>query len=325
MAQIGRLRQIGIGKESTKGTKVDATYWIGVESGKVIPLVEFAENGGNNGRIEGPTQSHVVKSDCITSFTASVRSDWIGMLLKAAFGAVSSGAASGETIVYEHTYTVLNSNDHTAYTIRHKDGITAEYSTYSMLNKLTLSCEAGGLLMCDAEFIGRSLAAEAATPAYTTNYTWKGSEGTIKVGAAITNLAAASAVGFHKLKLEIDKGLLVHHAFGSVTHTDAFNSALKVTGELELVHSANTYRDYIPAGSNLAMRIAFIGDTIGNAEKRELQITLAKCAFDKWEVTDANDDIQIETIGFTAQYDIDESSPQMIGAVLTNLEAGTNY
>src|SRR5215213_3454568 len=112
MAQIGRLRQLGIGKESSKGTAVAATFWIGVESGKAVPLVEYAEDGSNNGRIEGPLASRIVKNDTITTFAAPARSDWLGMLLKAALGTSSSGAASGETIVYEHTFSVLNNNDH---------------------------------------------------------------------------------------------------------------------------------------------------------------------------------------------------------------------
>lgn len=325
MAQVGRLRQIGIGKESTKGTAVAATFWIGVESGKVIPQVEYATDLSNVGRIEAPTQSKVVKSNAITTFAAPARSDWLGMLLKAALGSLSSATASGESAVYEHTVSVLNSNDHPAYTLRVKDGIATEYSAYSMLNKLTLSCEAGGLLMVEAEFIGRNLTSTTATPAYTTDHIWKGSQGTIKLATAISGLGAASAVGFHKFKLEIDKQLYTHHAFGSVTLDGNFNGALKITGELELLHSANTYRDFVTGGSERALRIAFAGDSIGNAETTELQIDLAKCAFEEWDLSDSNDELQTETIRFSAQFDQDEGTPQMIRAVLTNENAGSNY
>lgn len=325
MGQIGRLRQIGIGKEATKGTAVAAAFWIGVESGKVIPLVEYAQDLSNNGRIETPTQSKVVRNDAITTFSAPARSDWLGMLLKAALGSLSSATASGESAVYEHTISVLNSNDHPAYTLRQKDGITAEYSAYSMLSKLTLSCEASGLLMVEAEFIGRQLTASAATPAYTTDHIWKGSQGTIKLATDLSGLGAATAVPFHRFKLEIDKGLLVHHTFGSITLAEGLNGPLKITGELELLHAANTYRDFVTAGSERALRIAFAGDSIGNAETSELQINLAKCAFEEWDVDDGNDDLQMETIKFTAQFDQAEGTPQMIGAVLTNEYAGTAY
>lgn len=319
--QIGRLRQVGIGKESAAGTAVDAAYWIQVESGSIVPEVEYQEDGGTVGRIEAPFQSEVIKENARTSFSAVARSDWLGALLLSALGSVASETADGESAVYEHTFSVKNDNAHPSFTIIGKDGIATEGSPYSMLNSLTLSCEANGLLMVEAEFVGKQLASDTGTPAYTTDHIWKGSQCTIKLASALSGLSGASAVKFSKFTLTIEKGLVQQPAFGSITLDKNVNTAFRVSGELELLYEAATYRDYVTDGTDRALQISFAGDSIGNAEVCELTIQLAKASFEEFSLTEANDELMVQTLGFKGQFDIDEGTAQMISAVLTNEEA----
>lgn len=321
--QIGRLRQIGLGKETTPGTAVNPVYWIPVESGLFIPDVEYQEDGGTVGRIEAPFQSEVIKENARLEFSAVARSDWLGYMLLAALGQVSTATASGEAAVYEHTFTVKNDNAHPSFTIVGKDGIVTEGSPYSMLNSLTLSCEANGLLMVEAEFFGKQLESDAGTPSYSSDHIWKGSQGSIKLASDLSELSGASAVAFSRLSLTIEKGLVQHPAFGSITLSKNINTALRISGELDLLYEAVTYRDYVTDGTDRAMEISFVGaaNSIGTAEEPELTIQLAKASFEEFNVTDANDELMVQTLGFTAQYDIDEASAQMINAVLTNEEA----
>ena len=319
MSQIGRLRQVGLGKESTAGTAVNPVYWIPVESGKVIPDVAYEEDGGTVGRIEAPFQSEPVKENCITQFECVARSDFMGYLLLAAFGTVSSATAGGESAVYEHSFTVQNDNDHDSFTVVVKDGIGTEGSPYSMLNTLSFNCDAAGLLRAEAEFVGKQLESDSGTPSYTTDKVWLGKDGTIKIASAISGLSGASAIGFNKMSLTIEKGLVQHHEFGSITLASQHNTALRVSGELELLYENTTYRDYVTDGSEQAMQISFQNPTtIGNAEKPEVHFQLAKCSFEEFDVNDSNDDLVIQTLGFKAQYDIDEGTPQMMNCVLTN-------
>lgn len=322
MAHIGRLRQVGLGKESTAGTAVDPVYWVQVESGSVIPDVEYQEDGGTVGRIEAPFQSEPIKENCITKFSAVARSDWLGYMLLGAMGTVSSATAGGESVVYEHDFTVENDNSHDSFTVVVTDSIGTEGSPYSMLNSLTLSCEAQGLLMCEAEFVGQQLTSDAGTPSYSTDHIFKGSDGTLKLASAISGLSGANAIAFNKMSLTFEKNLVQHHGFGSITFDSNINTALRISGELELLYEATTYRDYVTDGTDQAMEISFQNSTtIGNAENPEILIQLAKASFEEFSVTEANDDIVIQTLGFKAQYDIDEGTPQMLNATLTNEES----
>jgi hypothetical protein len=320
--QIGRLRQVGIGKESVAGTAVAPTFWIPVESGSVVPDVEYQEDGGTVGRVEAPFQSEPIKENTITTFNAVARADWLGLLLLGTFGTCNSAAAAGEAAVYEHTLTVANTNAHPTLTAVLNDGIGDECSTYSMINSLTLSCDAMGLLTVECELIGKALVADSETPAYTTNYIWKGSNGSIKLASDVSGLAAASAIGFNKMSIKFEKNLVQHHAFGAISLSSNINTAFRVTGELELLYEATTYRDYVTDGTDMAMRVTFQNPTtIGNAEKPEITIDFAKVSFEEFGLTEGNDEVQIQTLGFVAQYDIDEGTPKMVSAVLTNTTA----
>jgi len=324
-ATIGRLRQIGIGKETTPGTGVAASYWIGCESGDVAADVDYTEDSSNSGRIEAPNASIVTREDATINVTAVARSDWLGHVLKGALGASASDVASGESAVWEHIFTVSNTAAHTSHSLVLKDGVVTERSVYAMLNSMTLSCEANGLLMCDMEWLGRALADTTATPAYASDHIWKGSQCNVKLATDLSGLAAASAVKFNRVALTIEKGLVRHPTLGSITMDRGINTALRITGELDLLYEAATYRDFFTDGSNRAMRIAFDGDAIGVAEFASLQIDLAKCHFTEYSRDGGNDDPIIQKLGFVAHFDMDEGTPQMITATLTNEETTTVY
>jgi len=247
------------------------------------------------------------------------------MMFRQLLGSVSSTLAGGESAVWQHTFTVQNDNAHPALTVVGKDGVATESSSYAMIRRMTLTAEPGGLLMCEVELVGRKLSSTSWTPAYSADHIWKGFQGTIKLATSLSGLSGASAIAFHRLTLDFDPSLVQHHAFGSDTLTKNVNGTFKVTGELEILHEANTYRDYVKSGGERAMRISFAGDAIGNAEVAELEINLAKVAFREWTPSDGNDDLRTETIAFTAEYDMAEGSPQMINVVLTNEENTSAY
>jgi len=324
--EIGRLRQIGVGREATPGTAVTPTFWIGVDSGKVIPDIEYVTDETAVGRIESPIQSEPVKENTITTFTTTVRSDWIGLLLTQILGTVNTVTAGGETIVFEHTISVDNTNSHPTLTLSHKDGIATEASTFAMLNSLEFTLDARGLLLISAEVMGRALVADTETPAYVSDALFTGVNASIKFADNLAGLGGASVIGFHQLTLTIEANLEQHHIFGSKTLDENINKQFSVSGELQILHENNDFRDRATDGTDQAIRFFFENPkTIGVGETTTLQIDLAKASFETFDVTDGNNDIIVETLGFTAQYDLDEGSPQMIEALLTNLEDGTNY
>jgi hypothetical protein len=330
MALAGRLRNIAIAREAdgSKGTAVAAStgHFIGVDSGVVKAEAEHAQNNSSAGRIESGIENFVTKESSILSFSAPVKSDWIGHILVGLLGSVSSANASGETLTRDHTISVSNAAAAPAYTIFSLGGVADEKATYGTIRSLTLSCEAGGLLMADVEILAQALESATGTAAYSSDYHFQGSHGAIKLATALSGLGAASVINFHKLSITIERDVQPHHVFGSKEPNKFVPGSLKVTGSIELLHEAITYRDYFTDATERAMRIDFTNPTtIGSADNPELQINLAKCYFSGHETSEGVDDIVMETINFEAKYDLDEGTPQMIGVVLSNTEATTAY
>lgn len=320
----GSLRNIGIGVEATKGTAVTPDYWVPIIGGSVIPLVEYAEDDSNFGRLEGPAGADDVSEDAIIKFNANIRTDWFGSVCAQLFGDASS--ANVETTAYDHTFTFGNTVANNTLSIAQKDPNADEVAVYSMLNSMNLSCNAKGLVQGEFEFMGKQLASDSNTASYSRDHRFNGPEVSIKFGAAITNLSGASAVGFHSFNINFNTNLLGHHVFGSKTADKFLQQSLTIEGELELLHTDNTYRDYFTDGTLTAMQIQMVGaGTVGAVSNPTITIQLAEVSFQSWEVSEGNRDIAIETIGFKAHYDPTESTPQMGNIVIRNDEDGTTY
>jgi hypothetical protein len=330
MTKVRRLYSLAVAREAdaTKGTAVAVTtgHFIGVEGGQIKPEVEYADNNSSVGRIEAGIESFVVQKSAVLEFSAPVKSNWIGHVLTGLLGTVVSANASGETLVREHTITVSNAAAAPSYTVFSLGGVAGEKAPYGTFKSLKLSCKAGELLMAEVSLLAKALVSGTGTAAFTTDYHFQSSHGSIKLASALSGLAAASAVKFHEMELTIERDVQPHFVFGSAEPDKFIPGSLKVSGSLTILHEAATYRDYFTGGTDMALRIAFQNPTtIGTAEKPELQIDLAKVQFKDHSLSDAPDDIVMETIGFEAKYDLDEGTPQMIACLLTNREAATAY
>lgn len=329
--QIVRQRTIGIAREddATKGTAVALStgHCVSVEEGILRSEVEQKLDESSVARIEKGVGLFVPKEWSSLRFRAPVKTDWLGHVLTGLLGTVASANAGGETLVREHTLSVSSSTVMPAYTFFMLSQTVSEKATYGTFTKLTLECDAGGVMMAEVEALAQAMESATGTAAFSTDYHFQGSHGSIKIAAAITNLSGASAIAFNKLTLTIEREVKPHHVFGSIEPNTFIGGPLVITGTLELLHTDNTYRDYFTDATDKAMRIAFQNPTtIGSAEKPELTLDLAKIVVTSHEKSEAIDDVDMETITFRAVWDLDESSPAMItNVVLTNKAAATAY
>lgn len=83
---IGRLQQIGLGKESTSGTGVAATFWLPKRSGSFSPVQEVAEDDSAYGVIDAVKEVQIVKNMTKVNVSAIARDEWFGNILMACFG-----------------------------------------------------------------------------------------------------------------------------------------------------------------------------------------------------------------------------------------------
>lgn len=378
---IGRLQEIGIGKETTSGTPVSATAWIPKSSGSFKPVFGKAKDTGAYGTIDALRDSQTVKQITEVELEAIARDIYLGMFLNAAFGTdtpaiamtmgtltgtfvrgetvsqatslatgtvedvdgtdtlfvsvltgtftsasnVVTGGTSGATMtptfdnaLRTHVFTRLNTNNHPAYTLYGSDPVGTYRASYGMLDTLDLECSVGDFLKIKSKWMAKQEASSSGTPAFTDENEFLAVHANVYFAADLEALDAASAVSVERVKITIQKNLEDYQAFGDTDVASIHNKEFAVVGDLSALFNSTTLKDYVVNSTKKAMRIEFINTdvTIGSAGNPFLRIDLPSVSFETWDRTSDNGALTRQTLGFEAEFSVDDS--ETIHALLQN-------
>jgi hypothetical protein len=320
---IGRLVNVGLGKETARGTAVAPTWWIPKSTVAFFDRATKHKSKLSYGNIGGAGMySPKIMEWAEGTIDGDIFDQNFGLLLLALFGTdTPSGPASG---VYTHTYSVAASAQHQSLTITLADPDRTDRYSLAMIDKLEINLVPDDVVSFVGSFksrTGRNVA--AATAAYTAESKYLGRHASIKVAASVAALAAASALNIKSLKLRINKNLMFNNVLGTVWPDDILNTNLEIDGELELDTNDQTWRGYMLNANYLALRIQLtnsdvvIGTGTGNPT---FTIYLSRVHFESWEAMRPNNDIVTQKINFTALYDL-TTNAVVNSCTLTNVVA----
>lgn len=324
MPFIGRKIDLGLGKETIRGTSVEPTFWVPKIDFTTEDKVEEVINEASIGVIEDAEGSKVVKKWSEGEIIGYVRDKSFGLILLAALGAVSSTAKEAPNAdVYDHTFTIQQSAQHQSLTIGMKNPNEQLRFALAVLSNLELRCELGKFVEYTAGFLAKLGADETDTVSYTSENEFLAQHITFKLATNLAGLDAADAISVKKISLSIGKNVEADDILGNIAPADYLNKQIEITGEVELLYDATTYKDLFLAGTQKAMRIDIKNTdvTIGDSSNPELKIDLAKVKFMEWERGSGLNDITKETLRFKGFYSLSDS--QAISVVLSNLQ--TSY
>lgn len=316
---IGRLQSFMIGGETTRGTAGTLDYSIPVESGKILPKREKTDVVSGLGTIGDMSDSFVTKKMSEISLKGEARAKSSGVLLYGTFG-TEAAPSLVETGVYDHAFTVLNTNQHPSFTVVGVDGTQQYRSLYSMISKLDLSFAVGEKVMFDCAMIGQdATTTTGATPAYVaTDEVFLVSNVSVKFATNQAGLAGASRTAIRSVNVSIEKNLFQDFLTKS-TASEALdfasqeNQQLAISGDFEYTYETNTIRALFEAGTYQAMEIEVVGRTlIGATAYNKLVFQFHKCDFRDFDMSDSNDDVRSMTMGFVAL------TPETTTCTLTN-------
>lgn len=217
----------------------------------------------------------------------------------------ATGTATHNVAVRTHLFTRLNSNNHPSFTIYNVDDVGTFRSAYCLLESIEISCEVGGYVKFDTKWTGKKESSSSGTPSFTTDENhFLAKHGALKLASALSGLTAASATEIKSFKINIQKNLEAYQAFGSDDLTSIHNKQLTVSGEITGLFKAATLKDLNANSTKRAMRMEFVNSdvTIGVSANPTLTIELARCSFENWTKKSDNDELVMETIGFTAEF-----------------------
>lgn len=320
----GRRAAIGIAPESLRGTPVTPTYWIPWrEVTDPHNKVETVKNDTSLARIESSDGYAVIGKFGEIGWKTKLKDTHFGAILKSLFGSVSSVAkASPNTSVYDHTFSVLQSNQHPTVTITYKDPNVDIAFANAMIGSLKIDAAQNNYIMYEVKTLSLPSDASTTTVAHVQENDFLPQQLVFKNANTQSGLDGASAVSIRSMSIEFSQNLLKEMNLGNTSPTDILNQDFDIKGSVTLTHSSTAYSTLQDAGTVQALRFDLIHSaTIGTSANPELKIDLYKASITNYSKKVTLGNMTEESFDFEAHYSLADS--KMVAVTLTNL--ATSY
>lgn len=186
---IGRRFNIGLGKESTRGTAVVASYWYPKMDFSVEDQVDTVIDNSGIGVIEDSNSSDIVKKYSEGNIAGRITDTGFGLILMAVFGTDNKTTTAGESTVYDHTFSMLQSSQHPSLTIAVVEpNSTGLRYPLAMVESLQITAEINKYAMYKVGFRANTPSATANTASFTAENTFLPQHGTVKISPTLTSI-----------------------------------------------------------------------------------------------------------------------------------------
>lgn len=310
----GRQFNIGIAKESSRGTAVAAAYWLYYETLTVDDEIRVVRNDQVMGVIEKGIGQDITTFESKGQIQGNITDLGFGLILKSILGTETLGAV--ETGVKDHAFTVLQSAQHPTLTIsvfepNSNSGTSGYAYPLSVIDQLEMTFEIGKYATYKATFMGNKGANKSSdTLAYVAENLFRPQDGTFKLATNLSGLSAASAITITKAVVTLKQNTEADIVIGNTSPVDRLNKEFEISGSLELKYSDRSMIDtYLLAGLAQAASITFINSsvTIGAASSPTLTIRLAKALFESVARKVDPKNIVTQTVKFNAFYSLGDT------------------
>lgn len=322
---IGRRISLGIAKEATRGTaETAATFYFPLLSKSYDEQIEQAVDESSIAVIEDSIGAKIVKKFAKGDFEGNIGDKSFGLLLYSLLGTVSSALKGGESVVYEHTYSIEQSAQHKSLTMFVDDPAVQDYKyPLGMVESIEINAEKGKFVTFKIGVRSKKGATATLTPSFTAENNFLAQHAVFKIATNLAGLDAASPVSIKKINLKFTPKLEDDDVLGSVEPNDINNTEFSVEGSAELTFEDATFITALTGDTAKAMRLDLTNSdvTIGTSSNPRLKIDLASVKFSEVARKMDNKDIVTQAVKFKAFYSITDS--KLLTIVLTNLQ--TDY
>lgn len=317
---IGRLADIGIAKETTRGTaETTASFWLPKMTLTYDDMIMQVVDESSVGVIEDSPDAVVVGKFAQGEFEGKIGDKSIGLLFLATLGTVST--TTTQSTAYIHTFSVQEDNQTDSLTVFQDDPNQDYKYALGMIDSLELNAAIGQYSTVSVGFRSKVGATATISPSYTTENNFLPQHGYVEIASSLGTLGSGTEIAVRSVSLSILKNVEDDRKLGSLDPADILNRQLSVSGTLELVFNDNTFKTEMLADTLKAMRIRLTNSdvTIGSNLNPRVQIDLAKVKFSEFTRNYGNDDIVTVTVAFKAFYS--QSDAQMIAIELRNAQS----
>lgn len=326
----GRLTKIGIAKETTRGTAVAPVFWVPVLDLGFDDNIELKDNESGFGNLAAIQDSGIVKKWGEGDYSGKVFDKSVGVEMTATFGQSPTIVQRGTTGVYDHSWTMLQSNQHQTMTVAITEPNYTGRFPRGMVNSWSLKAEVGDWIKRTINVMSNSSASSSETVAYTNENEFLPKHMSVRLaaaGASSGTIDAATPSKMRAMSFEINKNTEDQMVFGSNDPDDIANDQIEVTGEFEVYYDDRTYHTLAQAGTHQAMRIEMINTDViigsSGSNNPALRFEFAECIFEEPERNFDNNGIQTLKVKFKAALNL--ATGNQVTGRLTNAYAGTAY
>lgn len=323
--KIGQDIEVGIAKETTRGTAVDPAsgYWI--KWGE-LTLNNLQENNTievNLGHIFTEGKRQKTKVGYEIEIKMPLEDIIAGHILMGMFGSVSTTSDNPETGVNTHDFTINDSSETPTYTISMIDGTNQYQFTNAVLTEVTLSAPARDKMELTVKYRTKMYSTTSGlTSSYSDNHLFSSCNMNYYEANDYSGLGSAMATSVRSVELSFSRDLKELETVGSCEVDDLL--ALNWTAQVNIEKDWDTSDSDMSDSENLtskAFKVELVGaDTIGGSSHPTI-----KFAIPSGVKTDFNRDIALkEVIGskFGIHPDAQDLTNGYMLAQLINTESG---
>ncbi len=311
--RLGREYNIGIAKETTRGTPVTPSFWIPRKTFDFEEKREIIFDDQGYGRIEDITRHKIVSQWAEGTFGGITGARSIGLFLLGVLGSVTTTGPDADGI-YTHTFSVGQNVQHPSLTFSVKDPDAGRAFALAMLKTFRLSIETGGFAEFESDFMSKKAVSATLTPFYVLEDNFVGGNTTVKFADTKAGLNAAPVIKAITAEINYNKNLEKDDILGSFDPNDFFNKQFQIELTLTKKMEDETYKSYFKDGAMKAMRLLFSTGT--GATLRSIQTDLNQVIFTDWASSRGLDEIVVETITMKASFKLADA--EMVSVILKN-------
>lgn len=304
---IGALVSVGYGKETTRGTHVPATRWIGKYELSFFPRADKIMNESSYNHLAKNSGQATLRKYGEGDITAKIfDAAIVDFLVMVGGQAPTTAAVASQAGAYDHTGALLNTNTHPSYTLAVKEGGLADQRfPGAMLNSLSLEFATDDYAKMTANFLSEEPVTVANTPAHTQEIEFVPSDAHVYIVAKGGDLNAATEIAdVRRASIEFNKNLIRKETLGN-KKINPRNGRMEISGEIELFYNSQTFKDYWKNDTELALRLKLEATdaTIGVSTHPFVQIDLPFMMIENWEPDYGADDLIPQTLSINGYLD----------------------
>lgn len=323
---IGRILQVGIAKETTRGTApAAADLYIPFSDVSFDDKWENALDEQSKGIIEDSNGQSRVKNDAEGKLTAPIEDQSFPLIIYSALGSYTKSTNSDvSAAVVNHTFTVGQSAQHQSLAYYIDDPLSgADYKfANGAIDSLEINYEMKKFLEFTINVKSKAGASATLTPSSTAQNRFLPQHLTFKVASTYATLSTGTTVSLKNLKIKVAKNVESDDVLGSAAPADFLNKQFIIEGTIEaLWQNESDFKTAALAGTAKAVRIDLVNTdvTIGTAANPQFRIDLAKVIFTELTRPLVLNDLVKQTLKFNAHYSTTDSLMVSMLAVNTKV------